>query len=1265
MRTISAEGRQRLEDYRGDWLIKLVITPLSGDPITVTRDNVWGGSLTIDDAVGQAGSFAVGSTVINQMHVSLFSDSGAYDNFMFRDATVQLSIGCHTGTIVKGYYTVVDIQRDDAVINLTCYDYMHKFSRSYKISTLTYPKTLKQIISNACTVCGVTDGTGNFTNYNTSIAKRPDDDTLTFRELIGYVAQIAGCNARISYDGKLKFVQYNLDGFNTSGAYNVINEVYSSRIDADTITITGVHVDEENTVTTTDADGISTTSVVVTGYDATGSTDGYVLNISGNPLIKSGLGQTVANTIMAAYGGKPFEIGSITHASDFCIEAGDIMKVTDNNGTHNMLVSSTTFSTGSAQTTGSYSLSPTSTDAVQYSDMDKIKTVVSEAHVVAIAAQTYANDAKRAASAAQDSADDAATAAQTAWNHADDALTAANSAQGSADAAATAASNAQTSANNAATAASNAQTSANNAQTQADLATGYAGNALIQLSEVEQVADILTWIAEHGTYTRTSDTTIVPQKNYYTKSGDVYTLVTDPKQSEINTYYELHIDEAVSNYISTHLALTNDGLYVVKESNGYRLKVTNSNIQIIDGSGTTVATYGSSISYDSTREHTIGDSNTYIKWYDSNNDSVADALAIVANSITLGNTDVSTALTNAQTSADNANTKIDNMQIGGRNLIRNTNSIDLSEYATRPNINGYYNDGTHLGNAEYPTGAIASEHGIKAVVSSATAPYVRFGTSSATASTALKNGTFGLEKGKQYTWSFDYEAKILSGTISASTTFYLRAYLNTYDGSAWTAAEYVDLKTIPVADRGQVMSGRAVFTFTIPNDAQAIYLIVRSNTTTASYYASGDYIDVRNLKLEEGNKATAWSPAPEDVDKEVAEAEKVARNYLSVDSTGSRVADMTSGQTETPGTATGRNVFITNNDVQIRDGQTSLASYGDSTRIGKTDEAHMNIESGGIKGIDGNGNTFFDLDVSGSTTTRWVYQELNRQLSVGQSTTFEITDESIVSGTTIYVAYKTVGDGYFVFTHGTASTEASDYCSCTYSANGQFTFTYDNALQNVNKVIVYGIEYQSNSVAPSLIFGSHTGAIGNYSVALGEGLKSDSDYMTAIGRFNASSQGTLFVVGNGTDSEHRSDAFVVSDYGGTSIGGPLSVDEDIWATKNIQALQCLMATKVYSYTPTWASGEAGADFYCVVSAGICHLMYQGQSKTHSADALLFSLPVDCRPAVRTNVPFVKGSVAYGFISISTGGEVTVKAISSTTQTGRIYFNCSFPVAELL
>lgn len=223
------------------------------------------------------------------------------------------------------------------------------------------------------------------------------------------------------------------------------------------------------------------------------------------------------------------------------------------------------------------------------------------------AAWDYADSAKTAADQAGTAASNAATAAANAQTSANNAATAASNA-------ATAASNAQTSANNAATAAATAdgkavqaKNAADAAATAASVADGkavaagnsaqqantYALGALTGLSTVQDVIGVLNWAAENAEFALTSDTSIVPGKVYWTRSGTApdytYTPIANPVESGLPNYYEVDdVDDAMGDYISAHLALTDSGLYVMQDSSGYRLRITSSGWYIIDPQGIVV-----------------------------------------------------------------------------------------------------------------------------------------------------------------------------------------------------------------------------------------------------------------------------------------------------------------------------------------------------------------------------------------------------------------------------------------------------------------------------------------------------------------------------------------------------------------------------------------------------------------------------------------------------------------------------------------------------
>lgn len=218
--------------------------------------------------------------------------------------------------------------------------------------------------------------------------------------------------------------------------------------------------------------------------------------------------------------------------------------------------------------------------------------------------------------------------AQTADENAETARNAADKAEADAERAHAAADSAEQDAAAAHTAADEAMGSA--------IAANIASNsALTQLSVVEDVASVLTWISEHGTYKLTDDTAVVSGKLYFSRSGDDYSLITAPSDNpHAEGYYEIDTlgDESVSNYISSHLSLTNAGLWVVKDNNGYKILLSNTGMTVYDNLGNPVVTYGSTIEFANNRVFRIGNQNTYIRFDPANGGSIS----ISGANITLG-----------------------------------------------------------------------------------------------------------------------------------------------------------------------------------------------------------------------------------------------------------------------------------------------------------------------------------------------------------------------------------------------------------------------------------------------------------------------------------------------------------------------------------------------------------------------------------------------------------------------------------------------------
>lgn len=211
------------------------------------------------------------------------------------------------------------------------------------------------------------------------------------------------------------------------------------------------------------------------------------------------------------------------------------------------------------------------------------------------------NDVSKSAVAAKASADAAKTAADNAQASADAAQISANSAQSDAERAHEAADDAKAEAVTAHVAADAAQGEAERAQQQASTATAYANGALDQLSVVENVVGVLDLLQKNGEYQLTEDTEVVPEKWYFTRSGAgtsaspyIYTVVSSPTgDPSDNGWYELTgIDQAIQNYVSSHIAIDDQGLWLQQQGTNYKILISSSGVIIYGADGTPVGKYG-------------------------------------------------------------------------------------------------------------------------------------------------------------------------------------------------------------------------------------------------------------------------------------------------------------------------------------------------------------------------------------------------------------------------------------------------------------------------------------------------------------------------------------------------------------------------------------------------------------------------------------------------------------------------------------------------
>lgn len=327
--------------------VTIMLNDDPGNPtnLTLEGDRLMAGGVTLNDGTSGSGSFDIGAAIINQCTILMDNTDGAFSSYNFEGAVATVFAGVVTndsGSAVswlrKGMYILSDPTTTPAVITLKGVDYMAKFDRKYD-GSMTFPRTVGSIVQYCCTRCGVTLATSTFSNSTYRIEQDPfGDDSMTYRQILSYCAQIACCFARCNAQGRLELKWYDRTAFdsgNESQRHVVAKFSQGPTVNTEDVVVTGVMV-----VASDAADGTE-------GETYTYGNDGYVLVVRENPLIAYGTAQAVANLIGPYVVGMRFRPGSASILGDPVMEAGDAAMLTDRkNNRYRAYITNLTYSVG-------------------------------------------------------------------------------------------------------------------------------------------------------------------------------------------------------------------------------------------------------------------------------------------------------------------------------------------------------------------------------------------------------------------------------------------------------------------------------------------------------------------------------------------------------------------------------------------------------------------------------------------------------------------------------------------------------------------------------------------------------------------------------------------------------------------------------------------------------------------------------------------------------------------------------------------------------
>lgn len=439
MRKLSNRWKEKVKNGMDVQYLKYAdITLTDGTVLNLTSANLWANGFSFEDSVSGDSSFDIGSAIINVLNLSINNFDGEYSDYDFEGAEVICYVGLqiededtselldsdgeqildstgdtiivHKNTVIEKTRictaTVVEQPEDETVtIDLTCEDNMRKFDRNYSDSKLKYPATRGQIVRDACEVCGVTLQTTSFDRDDYIVQNRPNDEALTFRQVLQWVAQI-GCQWMrcdeygrlcINWYGSVNEEELTVDelgvlkiqdgsnvNLNFSNSDGVLSADNGTLLENDGI-LRLFATDEKGNISeiettygfTPHHTDVVITGVKVTEYSESSSdnpqtymvgTEGYVLGISGNKLIRVGDGQTIASMIAEKCVGMRFRPFESECPTDVALEAGDSLIIVDRNGKiYTSLLTTTTLKPGSGQKIACNAKSAAKNSSTRYS----------------------------------------------------------------------------------------------------------------------------------------------------------------------------------------------------------------------------------------------------------------------------------------------------------------------------------------------------------------------------------------------------------------------------------------------------------------------------------------------------------------------------------------------------------------------------------------------------------------------------------------------------------------------------------------------------------------------------------------------------------------------------------------------------------------------------------------------------------------------------------------------------------------------------------
>lgn len=254
----------------GNQQTALIEVTAGSKTFTITEADIIQGGLKIDRYCVTNSKIEVGSAVASELSLKLRNYDGKFNDVSFEGAVLNVKIGIKLTSVLEGatlgkgilgrmilgsassdqdvayvpcgLFIVDTPPRKLSTISISALDYMVLFDREVNASAFSFPIHVDALIQKICSICNVTLATdvSVLPNHYFSIGGLPDtNQTLTYRQLLQWCAQLTGTCAFMDGSGRLVLKWYEQTGVTITAS-----ERYSSDMLENDITITGFTCDD-------------------------------------------------------------------------------------------------------------------------------------------------------------------------------------------------------------------------------------------------------------------------------------------------------------------------------------------------------------------------------------------------------------------------------------------------------------------------------------------------------------------------------------------------------------------------------------------------------------------------------------------------------------------------------------------------------------------------------------------------------------------------------------------------------------------------------------------------------------------------------------------------------------------------------------------------------------------------------------------------------------------------------------------------------------